>query len=137
MAEFPYITFDDPARADRVYRPILKLELVNGMNRLPCYGLVDTGADFCSFPMSFAYQLGLNPLNQTPTPTLGAGGGGSAPTYHFDVILDIDGLVRFPVRAGFMDSLDAIGMGLLGHKDFLDRVKAVFDRKRLVFSLEI
>lgn len=34
--------------------------------RLPCFGIVDSGADFCAFPMSFAYTLGLNPLNQTP-----------------------------------------------------------------------
>jgi hypothetical protein len=87
--------------------------------------------------MSFGLALGLNPLTQVPTQSTGAGGAGSAPTYHFDVELKIPDLGSFNVHAGFLESLNPVGLGLLGHLDFLDRMKAMFDRKALVFHLEI
>jgi hypothetical protein len=95
LYQFPYVTFDPPNAANRVYRPILSLQIVKGALRLPCFGLVDSGADFCAFPMSFAHTLGLNPLNQTPSATFGAGSGGPAQTYHFDVVLEFPTLGAF------------------------------------------
>ena len=77
----PVRQFDPPNAANRVYRPILSLQIVKGALRLPWFGIVDSGADFCAFPMSFAHTLGLNPLNQTPSATFGAGSGGPAQTY--------------------------------------------------------
>lgn len=133
---FKYVSFEPPTVPARVYRPILWLEIVAGKNKFPCLGIVDTGADFCTFPMSFGLALGLNPLTQIPTQSMGAGGGRSAPTYHFDVELKIPGLGNFKVHAAFMESLNPMGLGLLGHLDFLDGMKAMFDRKGLVFHLE-
>ena len=86
--------------------------------------------------MSFGLALGLSPLNQTPTQTVGTGGGGTAATYYFDVAVEIPRLGRFEMRAGFMESLNTIGMGLLGHRGFLDEVRAMFDRKGLKFYIE-
>src|ERR1022692_2863853 len=98
----------------------------NRKGRLPCFGIVDSGADFCAFPMSFAHTLGLNPLNQTPSATFGAGSGGPAQTYHFDAVLEFPTLGAFPLRAGFMDSLNTLGFGLLGHSGFMDRLIVSF-----------
>ncbi len=103
----------------------------------PCFGIVDTGADFCAFPMSFGRALGLYPLTQTPSHTKGAGGGGTAPTFHFDVVIMIAGLGDFEVRAGFMESLNALGIGVLGHLDFLDQAKILFDAGQRVFHIEV
>jgi hypothetical protein len=134
--QFPYVTFAPPNAVSRVYRPILTLEIVRGDLRLPCFGLVDSGADFCAFPMSFAHSLGLSPLNQMPSATLGAGSGGPAQTYHFDVVLEFATLGAFPLRAGFMDSLDALGLGLLGHTGFMDRLVVTFSGQQRVITIE-
>jgi hypothetical protein len=48
---------------------------------------------------------------------LGAGSGGPAQTYHFNVVLEFPDLGAFPLRAGFMDSLNLVGFGLLGIPD--------------------
>ncbi len=85
-----------PECANRAYRPILSLQIVKGVLRLPCLGRVDSAADFCDFPMSFAHTSALNPLNQTPSATFGAGSGGPAQTDHFDVVLEF----RWILRAG-------------------------------------
>ena len=86
--------------------------------------------------MTFAHALGLNPLNQTPSATLGAGGGGPAPTYHFDVVLEFPTLGAIPLRAGFMESLNAVGLGLLGHSGFLDRLIVSFNTQKRVFHIQ-
>jgi hypothetical protein len=136
LHQFFYTTFDPPNVTNRVYRPILGLQIVNGKMRLPCFGIVDSGADFCAFPMTFAHALGLNPLNQTPSSTIGAGSGGPALTYHFDVVLEFPKLGAIPLRAGFMDSLNAVGVGLLGHSGFLDRLVVSFNAQKRVFHIE-
>ena len=64
--------------------------------------------------------MGLNPLNQTPSSTIGAGGGGPAPTYDFDAVLEFPKLGAIPLRAGFVDSLNAVGLGLLGNFGFFE-----------------
>lgn len=133
---FSYVTFDPPNATNRVYRPVLKLQIVNGKLRQQCFGIVDTGADFCAFPLAFAHRLGLNPLNQTPSHTLGVGGGGPALTYYFDVVLEIPSLGAFPLRAGFLESLNKLGQGLLGHCGFLDRLIVSFSAQKRVFSIE-
>ena len=91
LYQFPYVTFDPPNAANRAYRPILSLQIVKGALRLPFFGLVDSGADFCDFPISVAHTLGLNPLNHAPSATFGAGSGGPAQTYHFDGVPNLDG----------------------------------------------
>jgi hypothetical protein len=137
LYQFPYVTSDPPDAVNRVYRPVLRLQIVKGDLRLPCFGIVDSGADFCAFPMSFAHALGLNPLNQTPSATFGAGGGGPAQTYYFDVVLEFPTLGAFPLRAGFMESLNTVGFGLLGHSGFMDRLIVSFSGQKRVLSIEV
>ena len=61
------------------------------------------------------------------------GSGGLAQTYHFDVVLEFPTLGTFPLRAGFMDSLNTAGFGLLGHSGFMDRLIVSFSgQKRVV-----
>src|SRR5260221_14059390 len=54
-------------------RPILQLTIVNGAKQISCYAILDSGADFCTFPLSFAIQLGLDPLQARSQPTAGLG----------------------------------------------------------------
>jgi len=116
-------------------RPVLQLEIVNGANRLPCYAIVDSGADHCTFPLSFALQLGLDPLKKTPASCIGVGNA-SVSIFYWDITLDF-GPIRFEAYAGFTPGLEAQGLGLLGQCGFFDRLKKiVFDHQGGVFHLE-
>lgn len=116
-------------------RPVLRLDLLNGDKRLPCYAIVDSGADFCTFPLSFALQLGYNPLETTAS-TMGGVGNAAVPTFYWDVRLDFSGQLAFDVRASFTEGLDALGIGLLGQTGFFDRLKVMFDYRNGLFHIE-
>ena len=114
---------------------MLQLEIATGGNRLPCYAIVDSGADHCTFPLSFALQLGLDPLTKTPASCVGVGNA-SVPIFYWDVTLDF-GPIQFQVYARFTDGLEAQGLGLLGQCGFFDRLKKIiFDHQSGVFHLE-
>lgn len=51
ITDHPLISFDD-----NIYRPYLKIRIINSHtgNELRTYGIVDTGADKCAIPASFA-----------------------------------------------------------------------------------
>ena len=51
-----------PARLATL-RPYVAINLFNGTRSFRSYALIDSGADDCIFPASFAAQLGLNYLN--------------------------------------------------------------------------
>ena len=85
-------------------------ELINGDNRLSCIAIVDSGADHCTFPLSFAIQLGLNPLEMKGSSVAGLGGVSS--TLYWPVTMKFSGgLLQLDVYAGFSASMDAIGAG--------------------------
>jgi hypothetical protein len=53
------------------------------------------------------------------------------------VVLDLPTLGEFPLRAGFMDSLEAVGLGLLGHSGFMDRLIVSFNGQKRQLSIEV
>jgi hypothetical protein len=85
--------------------------------------------------MLFASELGLDPLGQTPLPVVGAGVGGACDAFYFEVILRVELLGEFRVRAAFVETLNTVGFGLLGHGGFLDQVQATFATHKRVFSV--
>ena len=50
----------------------------------------------------------------------------SVPTHFASIALDIQGVVQFPVYAGFTSGLEAMGVGLLGQTGFFDRFNVAF-----------
>jgi hypothetical protein len=97
---------------------------------------VDCGADNCAFPLSFTKALGLDPL---AAPHEGTSGVGSynVPTYFWNLEIDLQGLTRFPVFAGFTPGLDQLGLGLLGQSGFFDRFNISFNLRQGIFEIEI
>ena len=76
------------------------------------------------------------------TRTSGATGAGT--TYYADVRVAIpivvDGEKRFlglDVYAGFLEGLDAQGIGLLGQAGFFDKFPVLFDQPNNVFSVHV
>ena len=117
-------------------RPILRVDLLSGPNRFNCFGIVDSGADFCTFPLSFALQLGLDPLTGKSSTSSGLGRV-NVPTYYWNVQIDLQGITTFDVYAGFTEGLETWGVGLLGQSGFFDRFPMSFDLKNGLFHIDI
>lgn len=117
-------------------RPVLLLTLIAGANRISCYGIVDSGADHCAFPRSFMQPLGLNPLTAPIEPTTGVGSA-NVPTHFVNIMADLQGIVQFPLYAGFTTGLDALGVGLLGQSGFFDQFTVHFRLAQGIYELEV
>jgi Aspartyl protease len=79
--------------------------------------MVDSGADDCLFPRSFLQALGLDPLTLPVDFTGGVGNSRNA-THYANITVDIQGIARFDVYAGFTIGMDSHGFGLLGSAAF-------------------
>jgi len=100
-----------------------------------CLACVDTGADHCVFPLTFALALGLNPLTMKKQFT---GGVGSAANLTFYDTITIDfGVGGHAIYAGFTAGLEAMGFGLLGQSGFMERYNLQFNRSAGKFHIEI
>jgi hypothetical protein len=120
-----------------IARPLIFISLVSGKFRLSCYALVDSGADQCVFPLSFAFELGLSPFI-APSEPIGGLGSSNVPAYFCDVVVELPGLTSFPLRAGFTEGLNHWGIGLLGQDGFFNRFRVNFRLNREAdFEIEI
>lgn len=117
-------------------RPIVKLSLLGNSRTLTCFAMIDSGADHCIFPRSFMQSLGIDPLQAPAEMTFGVGTMG-VPTHFADVNIDLQGLIRFPVYAGFTTGLDPMGLGLLGQIGFFDRFNLGFRLSEKACLIEI
>jgi hypothetical protein len=116
-------------------RPVLKLTIVAGQRQLSCYAVVDSGADHCVFPRQFLQTLGLDPLLAPSEPISGVGSSGIS-AHFFNLAIDLQGLVQFPVYVGFTTGLDEIGLGLLGQNGFFDRFHIHFKLSQRIYEIE-
>jgi hypothetical protein len=122
-----------PARTSTL-RPYLAINLLTATKSFACYALIDSGADDCIFPASFAAQLGIDYLTGRHYP-FGGVGKKDQDAYFFDVEMDIVGIIRYQLAIGFTTSLEQNGHGLLGQNGFFDRFSLGFHHPRGVFAL--
>ena len=101
---------------------------------------LDTGADRCTFPLSFANRLRLNPTAMPQEVTLGATGRGDV--YFADVRISIPFALagrsynlEVSTRAGFTAGMDAQGIGLLGQLGFFDKHSVMFNQRQNAFTI--
>lgn len=121
------------------HRPLLKAQIVapDGKHFF-CLVCLDTGADHCIFPLSFAGPLGLDPLKMKMTMTGGVGSVANA-TYYENIsihlhVLDMPTL-SFTTMAGFTAGMDAQGIGLLGQCGFFETFPVTFNHGGKEFSI--
>jgi len=94
--------------------------------------IVDSGADFCVFPTQVAKQLGIEIPNERDTVFTGTSDT-SQVAYFAPVRAAIwnanadEAPIEFDLYAGFCDTLDHIGMGLLGQEGFFSRFEISFN----------
>lgn len=117
------------------FRPILRMALIAGERRLSCYAVVDSGSDHCVFPRQFLRMLHLDSL-AAPMETISGVASTGVPTHYFNVEIDLQGMVRFPVYAGFTSGLDDLGLGLLGQSGFFDRFNVHFKLAERTYQIE-
>jgi len=117
-----------------IYRPILTVGLESDvvvlMELLPC--LLDTGADWCLFPIEFLEGLEIerNGLGIDYPQGLGHG----HPAYSANVKIHVPEMrISWEASVGFSQSLKEYGV--LGHNGFFDRHKVIFDRPNLGFEI--
>lgn len=137
--DVPYTIYQLPATAAfpngrQAKRPVLRVKLINGVNELSCFALVDSGADNCAFPRSFMQPLNLDPLTAPGESTVGVSTS-QVSTHFCNIEIDL-GPVRLPVYAGFTVGLDQMGIGLLGQDGFFDRFCVAFRHAEGIFQIE-
>ena len=71
-----------------IFRPIVPLNLIHAGLTWSCYAIVDSGADDCIFPASFASRIGID-LKQGKRYTFTGAEGGSQEARFFDIDVTI------------------------------------------------
>jgi hypothetical protein len=80
--------------------------------------------------------LGLDPLAAPLEMTIGVGST-NVPTHFANVDIDLQGVIQFPVYAGFTTGLDPVGIGLLGQSGFFDHFIVHFKLAQGIYEIEI
>jgi hypothetical protein len=101
-----------------------------------CRAIVDSGADDCVFPASFASRLGLDLTTNTRTFVFGGAGSKNQIAYFFDLNVTFGDFVSYKLPIGFSAALESVGIGLLGQNGFFENFFVSFDLKSGFFSLE-
>jgi hypothetical protein len=110
-----------------VFRPLMEAHVIGPSGKFQtCFVCLDTGADQCIFPLSFASLVGLDPL-QMPMQFTGGCGSTANTTYYgmVEIQLRFAGvpgvpMFAFKTYAGFTPGMDNQGIGLLGQIGFFE-----------------
>jgi hypothetical protein len=141
-----------PAEADAAFpertsvsRPIVALHLARDGKEMVVFAIVDSGADQCVFPASIAEALGIRIPNQRASAF--SGSSQLSQVAYFDqvqaTILPMDAPniepgqepLSFPLYAGFCETLEHVGMGLLGQEGFFSRFTLRFETAQNYFEV--
>lgn len=135
---FPFVSFPAPPTAafpnrTQIRRPILRLTLERGNRRVASLALVDSGADECIFPASLGAVLGVPIPN--PNVLVFSGSANQPQNAYFDKVhvrvwtfaSPPQLAFHFDLYAGFCDTLEHVGLGLLGQNGFFSRFKVNMD----------
>ena len=117
-----------------IARPYLPVTIINPTTKkhLKVFALIDTGADECAFPASFALPLrhNLQAGQQRKIST----GNGITTAYSHTTRLEIEGFATQEVLIDFMPNLN---IPLLGVRSFLSNFVLTVDYPNKTFSLNL
>ena len=119
-------------RSGYIARPYLPVTIINpdSNSQIKVYALIDTGADECAFPASFAPLLGHH-LQSGKAKKISTGNGITIAYSHISRII-IEGFSTQSVMVDFMPNLN---IPLLGVKSFLSNFILTVDYPNRIFSL--
>jgi hypothetical protein len=95
--------------------------------------IVDTGCDYCVFPVDLLEPLGIDPEGLPQADIKGMGE--HLPIYFTNVTLWAQGLGEWEVYAGFSEYLRGTQSGFLGFKGFIDRFTVEFNSSANLLSV--
>ena len=121
-------------RPGDIARPYLPVTIINPTTgkQLKVFALVDTGADECAFPASFAPLLGHN--LQSGQQRKISTGNGITTAYSHTTRITIEGFATQEVLIDFMPNLN---VALLGVRSFLSNFILTVDYPNKTFSLNL
>lgn len=130
VCDYPFSTI----RPGDVARPYLPVTVINPDTdkRVKLFVLIDTGADECALPASFAAMLGHN--LQEGKPKKISTGNGITTAYGHTTRIKIEGFTTQDVVIDFMPNLN---IPLLGVKSFLGNFVLTLDYPNKMFSLKL
>lgn len=130
ILKYPFLI----VRPGDIARPYLPVTIVNpkSSKQIKTLALIDTGADECAFPASFASVLG-HDLTAGQIKKISTGNGITISYSHINRIL-IEGFSTQDVLVDFMPNLN---IPLLGVKSFLSSFILMVDYPNKMFSLEL
>ena len=129
LLDIPFLKFGK----NDIARPWLPITIVNPRSRkqVDMYGLIDTGADECALPATYATLLGFD-LQQGIPKSINTGNGVTF-AYAHTVQIKIKG---FNSRKTAIDFLPNLQVPLLGMRNFLSDFILTIDYPRAQFSLK-
>src|SRR3989344_2362767 len=107
-----------------VSRPLIPVRISAKEKFILTRALIDSGSDYCIFPLDFAYDLRL-PLVKSKRTIFRSFSGEAATIYLHQINLSID-TYRVKILAGFTEEIGAYSYGVLGQKGFFDNFKVCF-----------
>src|SRR3972149_3353530 len=129
VEKYPFIT----TRVGDIPRSYLPITIINPENykAINVYALIDTGADECAFPASFALPLGHN-LRSGSQKRISTGNGITIAYSHTVCIKVFD----FATENVLIDFMPNLHIPLLGVKSFLNNFILEIDYPNKVFSIK-
>jgi hypothetical protein len=101
---------------------------------LRTFVLLDTGADTCCFPSTYALLLGLDLLSM-PTEVTGGLGSMANVIHYAELEIDLGNGVKFTANVGFSEGMNFHGFGLLGQDGFFSNYDVSFSHKAGIFTV--
>ncbi|MBI5099828.1 MAG: retroviral-like aspartic protease family protein [Nitrospirae bacterium] len=127
-------------KKDRCARPWLPIKLINPETRLDLItiGLIDTGADECSVPATFAKKLGHNLQAVTPKFITTASGLGRAYPHATTIeIYDVNVKnILHSIPNVIIDYTEGLNIVLLGMKNFLENFILEINYPKEIFHIK-
>jgi len=117
-----------------VLKPIIPIGLINKDRSLGFAALIDSGADFCIFPMGLAESLGVT-IDKSKAESFAGISGEPSKAYFADLTIDIGGW-KYKTSVSFSSDISPRGYGILGQKGFFDIFVVKFDLKKEEIELK-
>ena len=117
----------------KIKRPLIQVRISYKNKFLITTSLIDSGSDYCIFPIDYAIALSI-PIIKSRSTIFSGFSGESSILYLYHVNLSI-GNYSVKILAGFTESIGMYSYSVLGQKGFFDNFKVCFDKPNLQIEI--
>jgi len=139
MMKFDYskIPFDEKSDlfGDFVLRPIIRIEVAFGEEKIPYLALIDSGADFSIFDAHIGELVGIDVKSGIPVVFAGAEKSRGSLAYLHEVDVKV-GTEKLETKVAFSYNVADNGHGLLGQRGFFEHFVVKFDYAKKEIELK-